>query len=84
MDAVSQVLAARAHEPAGLQGTVGASVLAHLGLIAAIVLAPAAWFGAGEKQPEVVMTISLGGPVGPNDGGMTQIGGRPVQEIAAA
>lgn len=82
MDAVTQVLAARAHESRGLQGTLGASVLAHLGLIAVAALGPAAWFGAREKEPEVVMTISLGGPVGPRDGGMTQMGGRPVQAVA--
>jgi periplasmic protein TonB len=30
----------------------------------------------------VVMTISLGGPVGPRDGGLTPMGGRPVQAVA--
>jgi TonB family protein len=30
---------------------------------------------------EVVMSIRLGGPEGPGEGGMTPIGGRPIQEI---
>ena len=84
MDAVSQVLSARSQDAGGMQGVLGASLLVHLGLIAVALFAPGAWFGAVSHKPEVVMTISLGGPVGPNDGGMTQIGGRPVQAIAEA
>jgi TonB family protein len=84
MDAVSQVLSARSQDAGGMQGVLGASLLVHLGLIAVALFAPGAWFGAVSPKPEVVMTISLGGPVGPNDGGMTQMGGRPVQAIAEA
>jgi TonB family protein len=82
MDAVSQVLSARSHEADGLQRVLGVSLLVHLGFIAVVFLAPAAWFGTLSPEPEVVMTISLGGPVGPNDGGLTQMGGRPVQALA--
>lgn len=84
MDAVSQVITTRARQPDGLQSTLGASLLAHLGLIAVVFFMPAAWFGDTEQAPEVVMTVSLGGPVGPRDGGMTQMGGRPVQAVAEA
>ncbi len=84
MDAVSQILTARAREEGGLQSTLGASVLAHVALLAVVIFMPATWFGDVEQAPEVVMTISLGGPVGPRDGGMTQMGGRPIQAIAEA
>lgn len=84
MDAVSQVIAARAADEASMQSTLGASLLAHLALIVAVFIAPAAWFGTGPPPDQVVMTISLGGPVGPSDGGMTPMGGRPVQALAEA
>jgi TonB family protein len=83
MDAVSQVISARARQGDGMQATLGASLSAHLALIAVVFLAPGGWFGA-KTAPEVIMTISLGGPVGPRDGGMTQMGGRPVQALAEA
>lgn len=84
MDAVSEVIAARLHHAEGLQGTLGASLVAHLALVALAILVPAGWLGGTPAAPEVVMTISLGGPVGPRDGGMTQMGGRPVQAVAEA
>lgn len=82
MDAVSQILSARSQDAGGMQGVLGASLLVHLGFIAVMFFAPGAWFGAVSQEPEVVMTISLGGPVGPRDGGMTPMGGRPVQSIS--
>jgi len=84
VDSVSQVLVARSQDADRLQGTLGASLLAHLALLAVVFFLPATWFGDVEQAPEVVMTISLGGPVGPRDGGMTQMGGRPVQAVADA
>jgi TonB family protein len=84
VDAVSQILSARARDAEGLQGTLGVSVVAHVALIAVVFFMPATWFGDTEQAPEVVMTISLGGPVGPRDGGLTPRGGRPVQAIAEA
>lgn len=84
MDAVSQVLSARAQDAGSMQGVLGASLLIHLGLIAVMFFAPGGWFGAISHEPEVIMTISLGGPVGPSDGGMTPMGGRPVQAVAEA
>ena len=47
----------------------GASAMAHIVLVGVFVFVPAWWFGAENKPPETIMQISLGGPVGPNDGG---------------
>ena len=80
MDAVSEVLTARAARADGLNGMVGASALVHLGLVAAVAFMPSAWF-AVQREPEVVMQISLGGPVGPRDGGLATLGGRPIQQV---
>jgi TonB family protein len=84
MDAVSEVLSARAVDSDRLSSMVGASFAAHLVLIVVAVFAPAAWFGAREKPAEAAMVISLGGPVGPRDGGMTPMGGRPIQALSEA
>jgi protein TonB len=81
MDAVSEIITGRAQQQGGMQGMLGASLLAHLGLLALAFFAPV---GPAPEQEAVVMTISLGGPVGPRDGGMTQMGGRPVQAVAEA
>jgi TonB family protein len=80
MDAVTQIVTVRSREADGLQRMVGASVAAHVALMIAIALAPASWFGASTTPPENVMMISLGGAPGPRDGGMTTMGGRPIQQ----
>lgn len=80
MDAVSHVLAGRRGGTAGLDRMVGYSVAAHVVLLAVVTLVPSGWLGAqAVEEPATVMTISLGGPVGPRNGGMTPMGGRPVQ-----
>ena len=85
MDVVTQIVSVRAQQRDGLERMLGASTLAHLVLVAIVVLGPASWFGGrAVKEDANVMTISLGGPVGPNTGGMTTMGGRPVQAIAEA
>jgi hypothetical protein len=43
MDAVSEIVTLRAHEPDGLSRMLGASVLAHAMLIAGALVAPADW-----------------------------------------
>lgn len=80
MDAVSEVLVARTPKDDGLSSMLGASAVAHLALVTAFVLLPAWWFGAEQKPPETVMQISLGGPIGPNDGGLSTLGGRTIQQ----
>jgi TonB family protein len=81
MDAVSEILDGRARPDDGMQAMVGVSLLAHAVLIAVAFFAPT---GPSVEPPAVLMTISLGGPVGPDVGGMTQMGGRPVQAVAEA
>lgn len=80
MDAVSEVLIARAPKDDGLSSMLGASAMAHIALVAAFVFLPAWWFGAKIEQPETIMQISLGGPIGPTDGGVATMGGRTIQE----
>jgi TonB family protein len=81
MDAVSEVLVARSARTDGLNSMLGASALAHLVLFGLVVFLPSAWFGAGTRPPETIMQISLGGPVGPNDGGLAMLGGRTIQQV---
>jgi len=83
MDAVSEVLTARAAKSDGLNGMVGASAVAHLVLVVLVAFVPSAWF-ATPREPDVVMQISLGGPVGPRDGGLATLGGRPIQQLSEA
>jgi TonB family protein len=80
MDVVTQVLAARSRDASGLRQMLGASVVAHAVLAILVVFMPAGLFGSFEREPEHVMTISLGGPPGPRTG-MTTMGGRPVQSV---
>src|SRR5436190_17774659 len=77
---VSALIHDRTEEPAGLQYMVVVSVLIHaLGLGAAL-FGPGRWLSP-PPEPKPVMTITLGGGTpGPLNGGLTAIGGRPVQE----
>lgn len=81
MDAVSEVLTARADKDDGLGSLLGASALAHLVIMGLLIFLPAAWFGAENKPPETIMQISLGGPIGPNDGGLATLGARTIQQV---
>lgn len=81
MDAVSAVLVERARETQRLGPTLGWSALLHAGLMALVLVLPSTWLGQrAAPEDEVVMQISLGGAVGPRDGGLNTLGGRPVQE----
>jgi TonB family protein len=80
MDAVSEVLIARAPKPDGLNGMLGASAIAHLVLVVLVGFAPTWWF-ATPREPEVVMQISLGGPEGPRTS-LNTLSSRPVQQLA--
>lgn len=81
MDAVSEVLIARADKGDGLISLVGASAVAHVALVGVFVFLPAWWFGARHEPPETIMQVSLGGPIGPNDGGVSTLGGRTIQQV---
>jgi TonB family protein len=79
MDAVSEVLSARTAKADGLNSMVGLSAIVHLAIVVLVALVPSAWF-TQERVPETVMTISLGGPEGPRDGGLATLGARPIQQ----
>jgi outer membrane biosynthesis protein TonB len=79
MDAVSAVLMARAAKSDGLNGTVAVSALAHLVLVVAVAFVPSAWF-AVQREPEVVMQISLGGGEGPRTS-VNTLSSRPIQQL---
>lgn len=77
---VGDVLRDRMAEPQGFQRMATVSLLAHIGAAAFILLAPTHLFTRPGEVPKTVMTISLGGTPGPRSGGLTTMGGRPVQE----
>ena len=81
MDAVSEVLIARAPKKDALNSMLGASVAAHVLAFVVFVLAPAWWFGAKQEAPETIMQISLGGPIGPATGGREVEGANPIQAV---
>jgi TonB family protein len=77
---VTDVLRDRMHEPAGFQQMAVVSVLAHGSFAVLLILAPGGWLSQRVETPREVMTISLAaGTPGPTSGGMTAIGGKPVQ-----
>jgi TonB family protein len=80
VDAVSAVLVRRAQDSERLTPLVGWSAVVHVVFTLLIAVVPASWLGTLSSQPEVVMQVSLGGAVGPRDGGLATLGGRPVQE----
>lgn len=77
---VGDVLRDRMAEPQGLQRMATVSLLAHIAVTAAVLFAPTRLFIRPAETPRTVMTISLGGVPGPRNGGLTTMGGRPVQE----
>jgi TonB family protein len=80
---VTDVLRDRMHEPEGLQRMAMVSIAAHVVVVVILVFAPGGWLAPPSSEPGRVMTISLGGGgEGPQAGGMTTMGGRPVQEQA--
>jgi TonB family protein len=80
MDAVSAVLVQRTRDTERLAPVVGWSAVAHLVITLLIAIVPAAWLGTMQREPEVIMQVSLGGAVGPRDGGLATLGGRPIQQ----
>jgi TonB family protein len=77
---VTDVLRDRRHEPAGLTRMAAISLAVHGAIAMFLLLGPAHWFRAPVEEKKSVMTISLGGAgEGTRSGGLTAIGGRPVQ-----
>ncbi|HJZ71408.1 MAG TPA: TonB family protein [Vicinamibacterales bacterium] len=78
---VTDVLRDRMQQPDGLQRMLTVSVAAHLALAATLIVAPGGLLHR-DTRPATVMTISLGGGgERAENGGMTPMGGRPVQEV---
>jgi TonB family protein len=78
---VSDILRSRMREPGGLTQTAGASIVAHVLVLAALALIPGI-VPRTAAPPPVVMTISLGGAAGPKTGGLMMMGGRTIQAAA--
>lgn len=80
-ESATQVLLARTDSADGFNRMFGVSLTMHLVAILLIVLLPQGWGQRGaDEVPGMVMTISLGGVPGPDVGGMSPLGGRPVQQ----
>jgi TonB family protein len=83
-EAVSDILIGRGREAEGLGSMIVLSAAAHVVLLMAIWLMPADWRSRARTPESSALTVSLGGPTGPDTGGSTPISGRPVQAVAPA
>ncbi len=82
---VTDVLRARTHEPAGLTRMAAVSLAVHAAIVAFLVFGPGHWLSDVVETPKPIMTITIGGAgEGPKSGGLTAIGGRPVQTTEPA
>lgn len=82
---VTDVLRDRRHEPAGLTQMAAISFAVHGAILVFLLFGPTHWFSAPVEDKKSVMTISLGGAgEGTRSGGLTAIGGRPVQTTEPA
>jgi TonB family protein len=77
MEAVTDILVQRTRTAAGLNRMVAVSLGAHVVAGVLMLLVPSG--AMDDRNPRTVMTISLGGAPGPRSGGMTPMGGRPIQ-----
>lgn len=81
-DATSAILVERARPAGDLRRATVVSSAAHVILVAVVVLVPGSWFSSAEEDAALdVMTLRLGGPEGPGEGGLTPLGSRPIQEV---
>ena len=77
---VTDILRGRMQTPAGLQKMISVSGAAHLAVAAAMIVARGGRL-TRHAVPPTLMTISIAGSAGPENGGMTALGGRPVQAV---
>ena len=82
-EAVSDILLERSRESDRVGQMMLISCLAHVLLLAALVLMPSNWRMSSKSTDVTPMTITLSSGGGPDTGGMTPISARPVQEVAA-
>ena len=83
MNDVSDILRDRMQTPAGLRRMLSASVTVHVLLGVLLVFGPGGILRQRNDAARTVMTISLSGAgQGPDVGGLTPMGGRPVQTQA--
>lgn len=75
-EAATDIIVARSRETDRLSTMMVWSIAAHVVIAAVALVLPS--FDR-DPPPRTIMTISLGGAVGPQTGGLTQIGGRAVQ-----
>ncbi len=81
---VTDVLRSRTQmAPSGFERMVVLSIGAHVVLLTAILLLPSR-FVEGPRDIAEAMHITLGGSAGPSSGGLSAIGGRPVQTTEPA
>jgi periplasmic protein TonB len=78
-EAATDIIVSRNRGADPLTATLAWSVLAH---IVAVALVSVSSLRPATTPPRQVMTVSLGGSPGPRTGGLTQMGGRQVQEVA--
>ncbi len=82
---VTDVLRDRRQEPEGLASMAAVSVAVHVATVAFVIFGPLHWSSKSVEQRKTVMTITLGGAgEGIRSGGLTAIGGRPVQTTEPA
>ncbi len=80
-EATTRVLIERAQRPKGLGRMFTVSLAGHGALCGFLILLPPNWSNMPtEDLQEPLMTVSLGGPPRQGEGGMTPMGGQPIQE----
>ena len=82
IESATDVIVARARDHEGWIPVLVMSIAVHAAVVGAAVFMPS--LHVASDAPKTVMTISLGGAPGPRAGGMTPMGGQPVQQVAPA
>jgi TonB family protein len=80
-EAVSDILLERSRDTDRIGQMVLISLLAHVVLLASLVLMPSSW-RISRPSDVTPMTITLAGGGGPDTGGLNPMSGKPVQEVA--
>ena len=80
-EAASQVLSERARSGEGLRRPLAYSAGVHIIGFIVLLVGPGSWLGGADAEVGNVINIRLGGAAGPGEGGLTPMGGQPVQEV---